>query len=446
MVVEIPYKPRVWAEALHETLKRWILLILHRRAGKTTAILNHLQRDCLRVKGAHFAFIAPTYRQAKRIAWDIAKAISRPIPGIRTNEVELTIFYPNGSKLVLYGADNPDALRGIALWGAGFDEFPQQPSNIFSEIISKALADHLGYSIFAGTPKGKGEFFNLFRKAKTDPTWEVVFRTIDDSLRDETGETIDNLRVALADDRRLVEQGLMTQEEFDQEWYCSFEAPVKGAYYLTQIAEARRTKRIKTVPYDPAIPVHTVWDLGVGPAMAVGFFQRVLSEVRMIDYWEGEGKEGMPEAIRAVKNKPYVYGKHFAPHDIKSTDMMAGDGLTRKDVAKKLGIEFEVIPSDLSVDEGINAAKLLWARLWVDEINCDRETEEKGGWLTKVSQYRRKWDEERGMFLEKPHHDFTSHAADVLRYAACVEKEMTNEKPKPYERKPYEAQSEYEGE
>ena len=438
MVVTIPYKPRQWAAALHATARRWILLLLHRRAGKTTAILNHLQRDCLRVPGSHFAFIAPTYRQAKRIAWDIAKDISRPIPGVETNEVELTVRYPNGSKLVLYGADNPDALRGIALWGAGFDEFPQQPANIFSEIVSKALADHLGYSIFAGTPKGKNEFFQLFKTAKKSPDWEVVVRTIDDSLRDEKGETIDNLRVALEDDRRLVADNLMTQEEFDQEWYCSFEAPVKGAYYLTQIAAARAQKRIKFVPYDPALPVHTIWDLGIGPAMAVLFVQRVLNEVRIIDYWEGEGKDGMPEAIAAVQRKKYVYGKHFAPHDIKATDMMAGQGKTRKDTALALGIAFEVIPM-LSVDEGIALAKLMWARLWISD------TDEVEDWMTKVSAYRRKWDEERGMFLEIPYHDFTSHAADTLRYLAVVEKELVNEARVPYTPTPHEPQSEWEG-
>ena len=290
MVITILYKPRHWAEALHQSVKRWIVLVLHRRAGKTTAVLNHLQRDCIRTPNAQFAYIGPTYKQSKRVAWDIAKKISIDIPGIEYNESELTIKYPNGSKLILVGSDNPDSLRGMALWGVGFDEYSQQPSNIFSEIISKCLADHLGYAIFFGTPKGKNEFHRLYTQGLKDKDWTVVFKTIDDSIRDEEGETIQNLRQALEDDRKLVAQDLMTQEEFDQEWYCSFEAAIKGAYYAAQIAEARKKGRIKTVSYDPALNVHAVWDLGVGQNLAIGFYQKIGREIHKIDYWEGSNK------------------------------------------------------------------------------------------------------------------------------------------------------------
>src|SRR5581483_3150752 len=98
----------------------------------------------------------------------------------------------------------------------------------------------------------------IYQAALKDPAWTTLFRTIDDSLRDETGETIDNLRQALEDDRKLVEQGLMTQDEFNQEWYCSFEAAVKGAYYANQLVEARKYGRIKHVPYDPGLKVNIV--------------------------------------------------------------------------------------------------------------------------------------------------------------------------------------------
>lgn len=309
MVITVPYEPRKWAESFHASLKRWLVLVLHRRAGKTTAVLNHLQRDCIRVPASQFAYIGPTYKQSKRVAWDIAKAISWDIPGVLYNESELTVRYPNGSKLILVGSDNPDSLRGIALWGAGFDEYSQHPSNVFSEIISKALADHLGYAIFFGTPKAKNEFHRIYEAALKDPSWEVVFRTIDDGLRDEEGGAIDNLRVALADDRKLVAQGLMTQDEFDQEWYCSFEAAVKGAHYAREIALARAQGRIKRVPYDPALKVHMVSDLGVGQRFSSGFYQKSGSEVRKIDYWEGTEKDGIPQAVKAAKDKPYVYGR-----------------------------------------------------------------------------------------------------------------------------------------
>ena len=124
--------------------------------------------------------------------------------------------------------------------------------------------------------------YSVYQNALNDPDWFVILKTIDDSLRDEEGETIDNLRQALEDDKKLVAQGLMTQDEFDQEWYCSFEAAIKGAYYSTEIAEARRQGRIKLVPYDTALRVHTVSDIGIGPAFATGFYQRVGNEMHVI--------------------------------------------------------------------------------------------------------------------------------------------------------------------
>lgn len=420
--ITIPYKPRNWANVFHDSLKRWVVLVLHRRAGKTTAILNHLQRDALRVPNSQYAFIATTYTQVKLIAWDIAKAMSRDIPGVQhIATAPFTVIYPNGSKLYLLGSDNPDALRGMALWGGGQDESSQQPSNLFTEVISKCLADHLGYWIWAGTPKGKNQFFKTYQAGLKNPDdYEVIFKTIDDSLQDEVGDTINNLKQALEDDKRLVAIGEMTQEEFDQEWYCSFEAAIKGAYYAKQISQARKDNRIKKVPYDTAIPVHTVWDIGIGKNLAIGFYQKVGQEVHMIDYWQGNEKDGIPEAIIVIQTKKYVYGKHFAPHDIKATEQ--GTGKTKLETAKKLGIKFEVV-QNIGLDNGINAGRLMFARLWVDEDNCNY-------WIDAISQYHQEWDESRGMFTEKPHHDWTSHPADVHRYASVVEDKMSNEKPK----------------
>lgn len=306
----------------------------------------------------------------------------------------------------------------MALWGAGFDEYSQQPSNIFSEIISKALADHLGYAIFFGTPKGKNEFHRIYKAGLNDPNWTVIFKTIEDSLKDETGETIDNLRIALEDDKKLVAQGLMTQDEFNQEWYCSFEAAVKGAYYAKELAEARKS-RITDVPYDRALPVHIVMDLGIGQALGAGFYQKSAGQFRMIDYWQGTEKQAIPDAIKAFKNKDYVYSKVFLPHDAEGTEQ--GSGKTRKAIFKELwpSVEIIIIPK-LAVDDGINRGKLALGRMYIDKTNC-------ATFLDLLSGYHQEWNEQRGMFEEKPYHDFTSHAADVHRYASIVENEMINE-------------------
>jgi hypothetical protein len=416
-VIEIPYKPRNWAKIFHESVKRWKVLVMHRRAGKTVAVVNHLQRSALQVPNSAYAYIAPTYKQAKRIAWEMFKKYSRNIPGIIYNESELIVKYPNGSLIYLFGSENVDSLRGLALWGGAQDESSQQPSNLFSEVISKCLSDHLGYWIWMGTPKGKNEFYKTYQVSLNSEDHFSMFRTIDDTLNNEEGETVENLGVALEDDKKLVAQGQMTQEEFEQEWYCSFEAAIKGAYYARQIGEARKDGRIKVVPYDPILKVHTVWDLGVGSNLAIGFYQRLGGETRMIDYWQGTEKDGIPQAVKALQNKDYIYGKHFAPHDVRATEQ--GTGKTKLETANSLGIKFEVIP-EIGVDNGINAGRLMWSRLWVDEINCSY-------WLDAVSQYHQEWDETKGMFIEKPYHDWTSHPADIHRYASVIENQMVNE-------------------
>ena len=157
--VEIPYTPRNWALSFHSALKRWMVLVLHRRAGKTTALVNHLQRaatndemESERIKrlalnlsvadlkelmrDRFYGLIFPTYTQAKKVAWDMTKYYSSRIPGTKANESELMVRYPNGSRLGLFGADNPDSFRGIGFWGLGFDEYQHHPPNIFSEVLS----------------------------------------------------------------------------------------------------------------------------------------------------------------------------------------------------------------------------------------------------------------------------------------------------------------------
>ena len=420
VIKTIPYKPRQWAKKFHSSVNRWIVLVLHRRAGKTTAILNHLQKDALVTKKSNYAFIAPTYKQAKRIAWDILKDISRDIVGMDWNESELTAKYPNGSKIFLAGSDNVDAFRGIALWGGAQDESAQQPPSLFTEVISKALADHLGYWIWAGTPKGKNDFWRTYNAGLQNPKeWTVVYQTIDDTLANEDGEVVNNLRVALEDDKRLVAIGKMTNDEFMQEWYNSFEAAIKGAYYMQEIADARNDGRIMPVSYDKELPVHTVTDLGTGRQLACGFYQSSGPFFRMIDFWQGteDGKEGLPELIKVFNTKPYLYGTHYAPHDIRATDVSTGK--TRWETANELGVEFEQIPM-IPVNEGIESGKLIFSKLYIDLKKCDV-------FIDALSQYRSDWNEDRQLFNDKPLHDWTSHCADVHRYFSIVAQDFNND-------------------
>jgi hypothetical protein len=405
MKITIPYKPRNWAKALHNTKKRWIVINAHRRCGKTTASINHLIRSALLTKKSRYAYIAPTYKQAKNVAWDMLKEYSWKIPDVKFNEAELRVDFPNGSRITLYGAENVDGLRGIALWGVVFDEYSQQPGNIFSEVVSKCLADHYGYAIWIATPKGKNEFYRVYQTAVGSEDWLGLQITIDDSLKQEEGEVIDNLKMALEDDKKLIEEGVMTIDEFNQEWYASFDTAVKGAYYAEPLQLAREEGRITKVPHEPMLPVYTAWDIGMKDYTAIGFFQVVGHEVRMIDYLEESG-HGLEYYIKEVKKRPYIYEEHLAPHDITVREFTAG-GRSRLEIAESLGIDFTIVEKH-SVQDGIDATRSFFTKLWIDEIKCE-------DFVNALASYTKKWDDKLGKFLDKPNHDWTSHAADMLR-------------------------------
>jgi len=317
---------------------------------------------------------------------------SKDIPGIEYNQAELTVKYPNGSKITLYGSDNPDSLRGIALWGAIFDEYAQQPGNIFSEIILPALADHSGYAIWIGTPKGKNVFFDLVQKARNDDDYLLV------DIKASTSGVLPESEL-----EELKKN--MTEDEYNQEFECSFESSVKGAIYGKELAEMRTAGRITSVPYERLLQVYTWWDLGMSDATSILFFQKHGNSWRLIDSYENSG-EGLDFYVKILKEKGYSYAKHYFPHDIQVKEL--GTGVSRLEILRRLGVVPEVVPA-LNVQEGINATRMKMSTLWIDEKNNEK-------FLRAITQYQREWDEKRGMFKEQPLHDWTSHFADALRY------------------------------
>lgn len=199
----------------------------------------------------------------------------------------------------------------------------------------------------------------------------------------------------------------------------AFDAISEGTYYGEQIGLMEQNGQIGLFPYQRSLKTHTVWDLGVGKNMVVGFFQRdtVNNRVRMVDYLEGEGSEGLADLIPKVLNKPYVYGKHFGPHDLEATDV--GTGKTRRETASALGLSFTIIP-DHSVEDRINQTSV-----WLDRLDVNLEKCKK--WIRAMKSYEREWDEKRGMYKDDPLHNWASHGADMGGYAAMSESRMTND-------------------
>jgi hypothetical protein len=362
----------------------------------------------------------PTFRQAKLTAWETLKEIARPIPGVKPNESELLIKYPDTgygeTRVQLIGADNPDSLRGPALSGVSMDEYSQIAPQLFGEIISKALGDHLGYAIFAGTIKGHDQLYKLHEAVKTNPEWFALWQDIDVSLATEAGPTISALKQAMEDDRKLVQQGVMTQAEFDQEWFLSPEAAIKGAIYEKEMSAAKVQGRITRVSLEPELPVDTDWDLGLGGDVsgntAIWFSQSLRSgEVRLIDYYENSG-EGFPHYASVLQQRGYVYGEHWGPHDINVREM--GSGKSRLETAANLGIRFKVCPN-IAVNDGIQASRMLLTRCWFDEEKCARG-------LEALRHYRKSYNTRLQEFTDTPVHDWSEHGASAFRYLAVRHK------------------------
>jgi hypothetical protein len=388
------FEPRTAFLPFHQRNARWTCIVAHRRAGKTLASVADLVTRALATQkqAARYAYIAPYYTQAKAIAWDYLKALSRSVSSKAPSESELSVELQNGSRIRLYGADNPDALRGIYLDGVCLDEYGDMRPNVWGEIIRPLLSDRKGWAVFIGTPKGKNHFAAVHEQSRTEPGWI--------SLMLRASETGLIAQAELDDARRQ-----MTPEQYAQEFECEFNVPALGAIYRAEMSAARKDGRVGTVSYDARLPVHTAWDLGVGDSTAIWFAQQVGTEIRLIDYYEASG-EGLQHYVRVLQGKPYVYGRHIAPHDIEVREL--GTGKSRLEIARELGVRFEVAPK-LGLEDGINAVRMTFGRLWLDERNCARG-------LECLNNYRRDWNDKLGEFKAQPIHDTYSHGADALRY------------------------------
>src|SRR5712691_4778085 len=255
-IVDIPYKPRPLQREVGRLCrsKRFGVLVCHRRFGKTVLGVNINQQTATmcELQRPRVAYIGPTYTQGKATSWDYMQFYAQPIPGATFNQSELRVDYPNGGQARIFGADNPDALRGIYLDRAVLDEFGLHPAKTFSEVIGPTLVDRGGSALFLGTPNGKNQFYEMAQHAKAreaagDPQWFYrEYKASQTGLLDE----------AYLDQARQ----MMTDDEYAQEFECSFEAAVKGAIYSKELEAARSEQRIGAIPKDPVLKVDTYWD------------------------------------------------------------------------------------------------------------------------------------------------------------------------------------------
>lgn len=407
-VISTGYNPRPQQMQMHKGLKRFNVIVMHRRGGKTVFSINELVDKGLRCekRNPQFVFVAPTYSAAERIAWGMLKEYTRMIPGCEYNESKLrcTIHRPwLNDKVTFYlmGAENPDAIRGLYLDGAILDEYAQMNPIIWSEVIRPALSDRLGWAIFISTPKGKNGFFDMYRMACENESGQwgaFVFKASETGLIPK--EELDALKIE------------MSEDSYAQEFECSFDAALTGAYWGREMAQMEQEGRIGNVPHDPALQVDTFFDIGVSDSTAIIFVQQYRMEIRVIDHIEmsGEGIHYYAKQLKEGHRSRYSYREHIFPHDMAARDF-SGSGQTREQIARDLGIKPLRIVQRFDVMDSIDAGRRLLPRVYIDKGKCAR-------FIECLKSYEKKWDDKNKIYQDRPLHNWASHSSDAFRLMA----------------------------
>jgi len=357
-----------------------------------------------------YAYIAPYYAQAKNIAWDYLLKFAEPAI-VKANQSELWVELVNGAKIRLFGADNPDALRGLYLDGVVLDEYADMKPRLWGEIVRPLLTDRNGlngyqtWAVFIGTPKGHNAFYDIYSNALKSDNWYVKTLRADQS--------------GLIPDAELLDaQATMSSNQYEQEFLCSFEAAIMGAYYGQEMRRITDLDRITTVDYDPMFPCHTAWDLGFNDSTSIWWFQVVYGEIRVLDHHSSNG-QAVPFYTGLLAQKEdefgYKYGYHYLPHDARAKTMASGGKSIIEQFATKIDIKHLKIVPNLSIQDGIQATRLALTRTWFDN-RCEEGIE-------CLRQYQREWNDDKKCFNDRPKHDFTSHSADAFRYLSIVWKD-----------------------
>jgi phage terminase large subunit len=382
--------------------------VWHRRAGKDISAVNLLGAKAMQRRGLYW-HLFPTYQQGRKIAWDGMTSdgdrfIDTFPPDLveSVNNTNMKVTLKGGSIYQIVGGDDPDALVGANPVGIILSEWSLMNPKVW-EYVEPMLLANGGWALFIYTPRGRNHGYDTYNNALEDPNWYCEKITIADTKKPNgepiiTEEQIEGLR----------KKGV-PEEIIQQEYYCSFDASLVGAYYGQQMMAAKNQGRIRQVPYDPHTQVHTMWDLGMDDEMVVWFFQEIFGMWHIIDLLAGSG-EGLDYYIGELKKKPYMsnYGNHYAPHDIKVREL--GTGKSRLEVAHSKGLTFTPVRK-LDLRDGINATRNILPICYFDEEKCA-----KG--IRALSEYTKEWDEKKNVYKQTPLHDWTSHYADAFRTGA----------------------------
>lgn len=392
------------------------VVVWHRRCGKDSTALNYTAAEAIERKAVYYHML-PTQKQARKVVWDgIDRNGRRMIDQVFPKEIvaakrsqDMQIELVNGSIWQLCGSDNFNSLVGANPFGVVFSEWSLCNPAAWN-YIRPILAENGGWALFIYTPRGKNHGFTLAEMARKNPAWFYSCLTVDDTTREDGTPVI--TQEAIQEDR----DADMSEDMIQQEYYCSFEVAIPGAYFADEVAAARADNRICFVPIEEKLKAYTFWDLGIskGNAMVVIWVQALGREIRVVNYYEAENK-GMPHFIHKVdkfaKDFNIEYGTHYAPHDIGVRSMMSDELKTRQDIAREMGIVFRKVPRTKNLNDSIEATRKIFSRCWFDNNRCENL-------VAALASYHREYDEKHQVFRNEPVHDWSSNGADAFRQMA----------------------------
>lgn len=423
-VVDITYQPRQQFIPFHTRDQRFACMVAHRRAGKTVACINEAVTRALysQLKRPRYAYIGPLLKQAKKIAWEYLKEYTKGMQLKKPSESELTVILKhNRAEISIYGADNPDAFRGQYFDGVILDEYGDMAPSVWSKVLLPTLADRGGWAVFIGTPKGKNHFYKIFRRSQGFSEEGVE----NDYLKKQNWY---NFILKAGESGILGEEELqlmrseMTEDEYMQEFECSFDAAVMGTYYAHLIAILENQNQIRdSVEYDPDFPVHVSSDLGYTDSSAYWFWQERPDGLAIIDFEEANS-QALPYYFEMLHNKGYRYGKIWLPHDARAKSLQTGRSTVeqfldqpfpRYDESQHRVID---ITPRLALQHGVDAVRAVLPSCHFNIKKCFQGIE-------ALRAYRRQFNEEKKVFTDAPLHDWCSHPADAFRGLALVARE-----------------------
>ena len=415
--VPVDWRPREYQLGLWDAIvsgkKKRAACVWHRRAGKDHEAINIIAVSMFKRPGVYW-HVLPTYAQGQKAIWNgmdndgrrfIEYIPREAVARHRNDEMRLEIYDElGGAQYQVIGGDQPDRLMGANPVGVVFSEYSLM-NPMGWDLVRPILNANDGWAVFIYTPRGYNHGYKLLKAAQESDNWYTEVLDITKTRRHDGKPVVTPEQV-----EEEVRMG-MPEELARQEYYCDFAAPLVGAYYSKEFIAIDRDGRCSAdVVWRKDYPVYTSWDLGIRDTMAIWFYQIIDGWVNYIDYEAGVGG-GIEEYAKVLEKKPYVYKRHYAPHDAARREI--GTGTSIMETAARLGLRFTVVPRTSSVDDDINACRLVLARSRFNSEACAEGIE-------ALRQYRKEYDMSRRVWSVKPVHDWTSHAADSYRTGAVV--------------------------